>query len=238
MYKLISYSKGVLRVFCSYSDLLEYVYHKENGWYSYIKDGERLAELIDFSGGDIYWDSRDDYSCIKENKPYYVVDSNGKRINASEFKRGYAKLRDKKAAFNKCIREWYDDNFEDSKSRIWHGYGAMDRLYANRNRKCFIPKRGNPIPHTGTGRSWRGYYRSPRYKCRILTNINPDTGGYYDSKYKITNMPVWDDRPRKNEHCWKAQKGCRKQWMKHKKPSEVYRDKREIDPEDLAENVA
>lgn len=238
MYKLISYSKGLIRVFDRYSDLIEYVYSSGMDLYTRLKDREHIEELMDFSGGDVYWESKEGGTCSKERKPYFVLDSNGNRINAAEFKREYEKLRVRKEAIHKSILEWSRANAEKYGNYRWYGPRSIDNLYYNRNRKSFTPKRGNPIPYTGTKGRWHGFYRSPKYRCRILTNINTDTGGYYDSKYKKTNMPVWDDRPRKNEHCWKDQKKCRKQWMKHKKPSEVYWDKYRIDPEDLEENVA
>lgn len=244
-YKVIHNEKGVVATLNSYEEMLEYIYNKEYNDRSYRREmfSDRVSNIINYSGKDSYYKAEPyqtvngwrSYNYIKSIRPYMIVDSYDRSINAGEFIRRYVKFKAEQDRRRQIIDSWYEAYKPEYKG-WYHSFWSKERMYEASKRKekenFYIPDRGTPVPHVH-GFRCRKYYRRPKLKNKMLSNIDYETGEYYKSSYRPVNMPVWDDRARHIDKCWKSQKKCKKQWMKHLNASELNYDKMRLDPEDI-----
>lgn len=246
-YRVIHNEKGVIAKFGSYEELLEYIYKKEC---SDRRDTpkSRVSDIINYSGKDYYY--KVEYyqtACGWRNckytrsiRPYMIVDSYGRSINAGEFVRKYTKFKAEQDKRRQIIDSWYA-SYKSKYTWLYYSFWSKERMYelskSKEKEDFYIPDRGTPVPHVHRFRC-RCYYRKPKLKNKMLSNIDTETGRYFESAYRPVNVPVWDDRARHLDKCWKTQNKCRKQWMKHLKPSQVEYDKRRLDPEDINVELA
>lgn len=76
--------------------------------------------------------------------------------------------------------------------------------------------RNGAVPNIRCGRWVRGsYYRIPKLSSVRRASTDAEYKQYSKASENIKNLPVWDDRLRYTDRCWKSSCKVRKQWEKH-----------------------
>ena len=91
------------------------------------------------------------------------------------------------------------------------------KIEAERRAQQFKFRHGSVV-NTGHSNWHRGtYYRVPKLKNvkTLNSSCEEETKQFVKAKYKVKNLPVWDDRVRHNDRSWKTNSKVKRQWMKH-----------------------